>query len=241
MNIQMLKNIDTIKKIALLNKWNLFENNSKCYNLNIWNVRSSNRIAGKFDDIQLVFFRDKQGNWIFETFEITTDPSEISLVNMKNKLGVAIVKRGQYIGAWRYGEHKGQYPALVQRGNITVIRDFTKDAILDIPSEETLANWYRNPANIINIKRKKGRYIEEYISYGKPKYIIETGYDFGINCHRASAWKISEKIGLYSEGCIVHKNVYKYNDVFIPLIQSAAINWGSDFSFVMCDEKDFSI
>jgi len=55
-----------------------------------------------------------------------------------NVEGTAILKEGQHRGAWKLGKHKG-YEALVQRKEVTVIRDGNKDGILDLDSgyEET--------------------------------------------------------------------------------------------------------
>lgn len=239
MNRERLTNIDVIHQVAEQNSFKLFEGNKREYNLNIWNIRSNVREAGKFDDIQMIFYKNIVGRWVIELFNITTDPSELSLMNMQNPKGVAVIKKGQYFNAWTYGKHKGQYDALIQIGNITVIRDFNKDEILNIPDDVILKYWSSNTGCSIIIKRSNDSYCEDYMKDGKLIYRVETASGMGINCHRASRWKILEKVGLYSEGCVVHQNPYKYHDLFIPLVKQGAINYGNSFTFVMCDEEDF--
>ena len=46
--------------------------------------------------------------------------------------GTAIVKPGQYRGAYQIGYHKGKYKALVQKKPITVYRDGNKDDKFDL-------------------------------------------------------------------------------------------------------------
>lgn len=113
----------------------VFENDSRNYNLNIVGVRSDNRVSDRFDDTMFVFWK-YQGKWNFRSYKITTDPGKKSLLTFNPKLrGCAILKEGQYPGAYTIGKHKGQYTALVQRGgNVTVIRDGNRDNMLDYDS-----------------------------------------------------------------------------------------------------------
>ena len=55
-----------------------------------------------------------------------------------NVAGTAIMKEGQYRGAYKIGKHRGKYDALVQTGGrVTVWRDNNRDSTLDMadPSE----------------------------------------------------------------------------------------------------------
>lgn len=62
---------------------------------------------------------------------------------------------------------------------------------------------------------------------------------FGINMHRASAYNVNPKIGLYSAGCQVHYDVNRYNKVFIPLIENCVKEGNRIFSYTLCSEKLF--
>ena len=65
-----------------------------------------------------------------------------------NAMGTAILKEGQYPGSHKVGLHKG-YKALQQMGNLTIIRDYNKDGVLDYSSgKESTGNSY-----CINIHR----------------------------------------------------------------------------------------
>lgn len=241
MNKEHFKNINLLIEIAKRNNFVIFDDNAKSHNLNIWIIRNKYRIAGKFDDMLLVFWRDINREWKFETFDVTADPSEVSLMSMKNKRGVAIIKKGQYRNAWKLGLHRNSYPALVQRGNITVIRDFNKDNILDIPSNGVLKNWYKSKNRTTSTAVINDVFQINYYEDSELVYRIEKGSNFGINCHRASKWKILQRVGLYSEGCVVHQDPYRYEQTFMPIINSAVKNWGNSFSFVLCDEEDLYI
>ena len=70
------------------------------------------------------------GVWTLFAFPGTTDPGIYYRENPLNLRGTAIMKPGQYRGAYKVGRHKG-YKALQQVGSITVYRDANGDAELD--------------------------------------------------------------------------------------------------------------
>jgi len=230
-------NINALKRTAKRNNWVIFDNHTKAYDLNLWVIRSANREAGIFDDTLIVFWKVDAVKWEYRFYRVTADPSEVSLFNSKNDLGVAIIKQGQHRGAWALGLHKGQYDALVQVGNITVIRDFNQDEWLDIPDCDELSHWKNVAPYRINVYKRQGRLVTEYLKNEQILYRTEVGSNMGINCHRASSWKILERVGLYSEGCVVHHDPVKYKDEFIPLMKQSAANWDNKFSFVLCHEE----
>lgn len=100
------------------------------YNLNIVGIRSSNQKPETFDDTIAVAFR-QNGEPQLWTFAATTDPSVYFLQRPMHVRGTAIVVPGQYRSLWKWGIHKGDYPALVQDGEITVWRDADRDPIMD--------------------------------------------------------------------------------------------------------------
>lgn len=113
--------------------------NPKGFDLNIVGIRSSEIVAGKFDDLVVVFHR-RAGAWCYNVFPATTDPGRYWLENPMVESGTGILKEDQHRGAYRIGRHQGKYEALVQTGApITVIRDFNRDGVLDLDSgrEET--------------------------------------------------------------------------------------------------------
>jgi len=199
----------------------------KPYNINIWGVRSSNQKAGKFDDLLCVFYYDENNELVFNKYKVTVDPSDLSLMNMKNKLGVAIIKPGQYNGSHILGFHKGQYEALVQKKPITVIRDFNRDAILD-----TQLNSYFNSHTF----SKNGVVYTEYYDDENKLIFRDTTGIFGINIHRASAYHILESVGLYSEGCIVFQNPKEYIE-FIDICKRGAKYYGNSYTLTVITEQ----
>ena len=54
---------------------------------------------------------------------------------MGSTKGTAILVPGQYLNVYKIDDHKGEYPALCQRGEVKVWRDNNKDNILDWEGE----------------------------------------------------------------------------------------------------------
>jgi hypothetical protein len=205
-------------------KLRVFDDDSKPYNLNILNIRSLNRQAGKFDDLQIVFWKYR-GVWTAEYFDVTTDPGVPHLLKPLNKKGTAIVVPGQYRGVWAIGKHRGKYEALVQVKPILVARDWDKDEVLDVPTYSYVKKY-----NIYeDISAGHG------VHYGI-EYKLDHGL-FGINCHRASSYGLRETVGLYSAGCCVHNNLSEYLR-FISLCVEGAKHWGNSFTATWLDERD---
>lgn len=196
--------------------------------INIINVRNSNRKAGKFDDTQILFYYQEsimRHNVSF--YDVTVDPSTHYLLNPINKSGTAIVPAGQHLDIWKLGLHKGKYKALVQVNKMPVIRDANKDNILDIPLDEVYSK-------LIDFKHTNDKFFTVVDKQGK-SYLMEYGY-FGINCHRASSWKILDKIGLYSAGCTVHQDPNAYNDFIAKIEYNSKPN--DLFSPIWISDKD---
>ena len=209
-------------------------NNNKEFNLNIICVRSKDRNSGTFNDIEVVMWQDSNGKWLSRNFSCTTDPSDISLRTMKNKLGTAIIKEGQYNGAWAFGLHKNDkdHPALIQVRQITVIRDFNKDNILNIEIPkydfvrttkvsdwESYTDYYvRTPVKDILV------------------YRTNTGL-FGIDNHRASKYSILNYVGAWSEGCSVQSDYKRYMEEFIDLIKQSLKYYPNSFTITILDEN----
>ncbi len=96
--------------------------------------------ADKWNDLRVVigFEGDKPvilGKWI-----ATTEPGRYYTDNPVNPGGAARIEFGQYT-AWRVGMHRGDHEALVQRGNVTVVRDLNKDMIRPGDARDTGDNF----------------------------------------------------------------------------------------------------
>ena len=127
---------DEVKKICFALdrlKYRVFRSDTKNYNLNIVGIRNENSEPNKFDDELCVFWRFNN-KWTLKKYTITTDPGLTYLKDPLSKDGTAILKEGQYNGAYRLGKHQGKYEALVQSKPVTVIRDFNRDNKLDFSS-----------------------------------------------------------------------------------------------------------
>lgn len=134
-------NVDHLPKLILSHGLDLFSRHDKRFNLNIINIRSRETKAGKFDDVQVVFWFWK-GKLEWKKYDVTTDPGVPYLLKPLNKAGAAIVKPGQYLGVWQIGKHKGKYDALVQSRSISVMRDNNRDYRIDSRPDFYMTGMY---------------------------------------------------------------------------------------------------
>jgi len=121
--------IKDVIRVMTRKGYKVFENDSKPFNINYVGIRDLSDI-GKFNDLFYMFWKYK-GVWNYFTRWGTTDPGSYYEQNLLNDDGVAILKEGQYRGAWTLGKHQGKYTALVQNKPVTVIRDKDKDGALE--------------------------------------------------------------------------------------------------------------
>ena len=64
---------------------------------------------------------------------------------------------------------------------------------------------------------------------------ITTGM-FGINIHRASAYKELENVGVNSAGCQVIQDPNEYKTL-IFLAEQAKVQWGNSFTYTLMEQK----
>lgn len=137
----MIESVINMFKLVLHNKRLAFFDNKKAYNLNIIGVRSPNREANVFDDTLFVIYRDKGLRWCLRAYPITTDAGTYWLRNPMRTTGTALLKEGQYRGAYEIGLHRGKSKALVQCKQVEVYRDNNKDSVLDL-KENTVESGF---------------------------------------------------------------------------------------------------
>ncbi len=96
-------------------------------------IRSKNSVPDKFDDLFYIF---ENYGIIDGPFWCTTNPGKHWLNNLLNPRGAALLKPGQYLDAWKVGQHQGKYTALVQAKPVTVYRDKDLDDLAEITDYE---------------------------------------------------------------------------------------------------------
>jgi len=104
------------------------------YNLNLIGVRSNDADANSFNDVLVVLY-EIDGKQEFHVFKMTTDPGIYYRETPINVNGTAVLVPGHYKSCWKVGAHRGQYYALVQRGEMAVYRDNNHDKNLDKDSD----------------------------------------------------------------------------------------------------------
>ena len=102
---------------------------------------------------------------------------------------------------------------------------------LDLHRGKYLALCQRKPVSVY-------RDNNENLSYDMVESTIENGL-FGINCHRASAYKELDSVGKNSAGCQVTQDPLEY-DLLIYLYQKAQEQWGEWFTYTLIKESDYN-
>ena len=129
------------------------------YKLNIVGIRANTTVPNKFDDMIFVFYKDDKNKWVGKAYPATTDTGTYWLKNPMNKKGSALLKEGQYVDAYKIGQHgQTKYTALRQQKPVTVFRDYNRDAVLDFYNgkEDTGMHW-------INIHRANKKGTTKYV------------------------------------------------------------------------------
>ena len=115
---------------------------AKPYDLNLIGLRAMPGKPDAFDDLFCIVYTDDAAKLQIEAFPCTTDPGLYHLQNPKYPSGTGIVVPGQYRRCWTLGLHQQKYPALVQRGNITIALDANRDGVLDYGSRRVTGDSY---------------------------------------------------------------------------------------------------
>jgi hypothetical protein len=141
----MAKNCYTLGQIKSAMKakdYKWFENGD--YNLNIVGVRNNEtkgKVTNAFDDCITLSYK-KDGEWKFHCYECTTDPGTHWVDHPMLKIGVAILKPGQYRSSHKIRLHGGKYTALGQQKNVTVYRDNNRDDNFDLDESKTTTGLF---------------------------------------------------------------------------------------------------
>lgn len=103
------------------------------YNLNIIGVRhKGSKVTNHFDDCLVVIYNTPNEQNVKRVFVCTTLPGKKAMEHPMQIKGTAILKEGQYRGAYQIGYHKGKYKALCQKKPLPVYRDGNKDDKFDL-------------------------------------------------------------------------------------------------------------
>jgi hypothetical protein len=133
------------------------------YDLNLGFIRTEKKpaeasatISNKFDDIEFICFVDEYGINQIKAFFCTTDPGRVSLLNPPNAQGCAVILPQYAHAVWTPGLHHGA-AALIQCGDISILRDFDRDGEIDWDSgrlmlagpEAQLRNHYARTDRVV--------------------------------------------------------------------------------------------
>lgn len=131
--------------------------------LNLFGIRSKDMLVDEFNDTLGAAYLDEFNNQQCIVVKGSTKPGYYWLKNkLGNINGTFILCPGFYRDCWQLGKHKGQYEALVQKGNgiFKGWRDNDSDGELDysgkIYNDVTGLNWHTT--SFVNDKEMVGAY-----------------------------------------------------------------------------------
>ena len=193
----------TVEEIigVLRNKGYKVFSDSKGHDLNIVGIRTSDNRANSFNDWVTVFYTFEKV-WNYFAFPATTDPGLFYRKTPLSVKGTAVMKPGQYRGAYKVGKHRG-YKALEQKNKITVYRDSNRNDTIDTTG-----------------------------------MIEETGF-YGVNIHRANAYRPSIEVGKWSAGCQVIQDPDHFA-FLLQLCDRAVAKFSNSFTYTLLEEGDFA-
>lgn len=174
--------ISNLKRIAKKKGYTIYTNvgNNLSRNLNLWGIRNTDKVTGKFNDKIVVFWQNRwaksdNDGWRIIIVDGTTKPSDTYLLKPMNSEGTAIIPLGQHKELWKLGKHNGKYEALVQARPLGVIRDDNKDNIIDYTSKIDVGmhgiNFHRGSA--WNILSHIGLYSAGCVVVNNPSVYLE--------------------------------------------------------------------
>lgn len=125
--------IQSLKEVLSKKNYKFFTDGN--FNVNLIGVRKNENITNTFDDVLIMVYKEN-GKFTVHYLPFTTDPGRGPMLNPLPK-GRAVLKPGQYCGAYKLGLHKGKEEALVQSRPVTVYRDKNGDLKMDYMHEDT--------------------------------------------------------------------------------------------------------
>lgn len=169
------------------------------FQLNIFGVRTKNKVADSFDDWIGVAYINEKNEQVCEAFRATTDAGTYWLKNPMKKNGTALLVPNQYLRAYRFGYHRGQYLALLQVKEMKVYRDNDKNQILDY-NEATIEEGLFG----INIHRTN------------PLAFAKNVYKWSAGCQ---VFQRTSEFNYFMELCKKHKKFYGNSFTYTLLLE----------------------
>jgi lysozyme len=186
----------------------LFESDAKPYNLNIVAVRDTSPTLDAYGCRLYVLWREA-GKWMSRDWAITTYPGSHYLIRrLLSRKGCAILKEGQYRGAYAIDLHRELYRALCQRlGSVTVYRDGNRNRTFDLDPAKTETGMFG-----INV------HAPVTLGAGVRNYV-------------------DNLVDSSSAGCLVFRAVREFEE-FMGLVTEAAKHWGNAFTLTLIKDTD---
>jgi hypothetical protein len=183
----------------------------------------------------------------YVVFENDSQPFNLNIVGIRATYPVANKFNDLLCAFWKYEGHWNLFVSQIttlpgtkwmkdpmnKNGcAILVPEQYRSTYKLDLHRGKYLALCQRKDVQVYRDNNKDYNYDYD------PK-TIQTGM-FGINIHRASAYRELENVGANSAGCQVFQDPNEY-DIFIDLCKKSQESWGEWFSYSLIEERDFEL
>jgi len=191
-------------------------------------------------DFKRVF--DQKG---YSLFEKDAKQYNINLIGVRKDSSVPNSFDDVFFILWKYMGHWNRlvHDGTTDTGKYYLNHPLSKMGTAILKPDQYLGTWklgkHQNKYEAL-VQRKKVTVLRDPNKDNVLDFdsaIEETGF-FGINHHRANAYKRSIQVGKWSAGCQVRANPLEY-DIFIKVCKLSAQNWGNSFSYTLLEEKDF--
>lgn len=191
--------------------YDVFEDNSKDYNLNIVAERNTGARLDEFGCRIHVFWKQPEeqgGEWRLLSWKATTYPGRRYLVErLLNPRGAAILVPGQY-PVYKLDTHNGKYEALCQRrGPVRVYRDGDRDSEFDLVPSSVMEGMFGMNVHA-PVTPRSG-----YLTY------------------------VAQRVYAASAGCQVFQSVSDFLE-FRTICNKAKDLWGNAFTLTLLKDTD---
>jgi len=222
--IDVLKvNISNFARIAKNKNYAIFKSSN--YDVNIWGIRANIHQTKKYDDLLVIFRLTNEKN-LTEVYSLDHIRKIESDSKDKTKKWVFDI-----------------FSATTDPSDISLITPINNKGTAIVVPGQYRGMWRKGlhkrdyPALVQNKPVSVYRDNNRDSNLDLCNTTIDTGM-FGINCHRASKWKIVDYIGLYSAGCQVLKNVRDFENILMKLVDASIKDGFNSFTYTLINEKD---
>jgi hypothetical protein len=182
--------------------------------------------TNEFNDRLVMFWRDEEGEWDSEEYTVTTDPGHTYLRNPPHKKGTAILREGQYIGAFKHGVHNNGRKVRAKAILYSMMAPFLPRKL-----KEKLAYMGRSHRALVQTKPLSVyRDSNKDLSLDMDEETVDTGMH-NINIHRNHPYMKKKHVDDASAGCQVFQDPTEFGK-FMKLLKGKLYRLAYDYTLL---------